>query len=79
MLAALAAIVVAAAVSESVRAAGRPALGPKEQAAVIALLDAVDVAQRDGTDADARILWDAHVLKSAAHKAYVPFTISLAA
>jgi len=77
VLAALAAIVVAAAVSESVRAAGRPALGPKEQAAVIALLDAVDVAQRDGTDADARILWDAHVLKSAAHKAYVPFTISL--
>jgi hypothetical protein len=41
------------------------------------LLDAVDVAQRDGTDADARILWDAHVLKSAAHKAYIPFTISL--
>jgi len=75
--AALAAIVVAAAVSESVRAAGRPALGPKEQAAVIALLDAVDVAQREGTDADARILWDTHVLKSAAHKAYIPFTISL--
>ena len=77
MTAALAAIVVAAAVSESVRAAGRPALGPKEQAAVIALLDAVDVAQREGTDADARILWDTHVLKSAAHKAYIPFTISL--
>ena len=78
MTAALAAtIVVTAAVSESVRAAGRPALGPKEQAAVLALLDAVDVAQRDGTDADARILWDAHVLKSAAHKAYIPFTISL--
>jgi hypothetical protein len=71
------AIVMAAAVSEAVRAAGRPALGPKEQAAVLALLDAVDVAQRDGTDADARILWDAHVLKSAAHKAYVPFAISL--
>ena len=44
---------------------------------MLALLDAVDGAQRDGTDADARILWDAHVLKSAAHKAYVPFTISL--
>jgi hypothetical protein len=44
---------------------------------VIALLDAVDAAQRDGTDADARVPWDAHVLKSAAHKAYVPFTVSL--
>ena len=44
---------------------------------MIALVDAVDGAQRDGTDADARMLWDAHVLKSAAHQAYVPFTISL--
>lgn len=44
---------------------------------MIAMLDAVDVAQREGTDADARVVWDAHVLKSIGHKAYVPFTISL--
>jgi len=61
----------------SLAAAARPALGPKEQAAVLALLDAVDAAQRDGTDADARVLWDAHVLKSSGHRAYVPFAISL--
>ncbi len=70
-------LTVVAATPAASHAAGRPALGPKEQAAVVALLDAVDVAQREGTDADARILWDAHVLKSAAHKAYVAFTISL--
>ena len=59
------------------RAAGRPMLGPKEQAAVLALLDAVDAAQRDGVDADARVLWDTHILKSSAQKAFIPFTISL--
>src|SRR5262249_44907321 len=36
------------------RPSNRAPLGPKERDAVIALLDAVDAAQRDGADADAR-------------------------
>jgi hypothetical protein len=43
----------------------------------VTLLDAVDAAQRDGTDADARVPWDVHVLKSSRQKAYVPFAVSL--
>ena len=46
---------------------------------MVALLDAVDAAQRNGADADARFPWDAHILKSRDHKAYVPFVISLEA
>jgi hypothetical protein len=68
---------VVAAASPPIMAASRQPLGPKERAAVIALLDAVDAAQRNGVDADARVLWDAHVLKSAARRAYVPFLVSL--
>jgi hypothetical protein len=60
-----------------VGAAGRQPLGPKEREAVLLLLDTIDAAQRDGVDADARVLWDAHVLKSAAHKGYIPFAIAL--
>src|SRR5262245_48033239 len=70
-------IVVVAVACVGVSAAGRQPLGPKERDAVLAMLDAVDAAQRDGFDADARVLWDSHVLKSIAHKAYVPFVVSL--
>lgn len=69
---------IAAAPAVAARAAeARAPLGPKEQAALLVLLDAVDTAQRDGVDADARVQWDAHVLKSSGHRGYVPFTISL--
>jgi hypothetical protein len=61
------------------RASNRAPLGPRERQAITALLDAVDVAQRDGTDADARFPWDTHVLKSLNHRAYVPFIVSLEA
>lgn len=54
----------------------RSPLGPKERDAVAVLLDAVDDAQRNGVDADARFPWDLHVLKSVGRKAYVAFVIS---
>lgn len=77
MLGAAAAAHLAAAGAEPRAGAGRAGLDSREQAVVLALLDAVDAAQRDGTDADARVVWAAHVLKSADYKAYVPFAVSL--
>jgi hypothetical protein len=59
------------------RTLDRAPLGPRERRAITALLDAVDTAQRDGADADARFPWDTHVLKSLNHRAYVPFIVSL--
>ena len=59
------------------RPSNRAPLGPREREALVALLDAVDGAQRNGADADARFPWDTHVLKSTGHKGYIPFTISL--
>lgn len=55
----------------------RKPIDATQRAALVALLNAVDVAQRGDASADASLAWDSHILKSRDQLAYVPFTLTL--
>jgi hypothetical protein len=68
--------------STALRAAEPPRrkpLDPGQRAALVALINAVDVAQQRDADADASLTWDNHILKARDQTAYVPFRLTLAA
>jgi hypothetical protein len=54
----------------------RKPLDPKQREAVLSLIKAVDTAQEADASFDEALAWDAHVLKSGAQSAYVPFRVT---
>ncbi|OLC43369.1 MAG: hypothetical protein AUH43_20810 [Acidobacteria bacterium 13_1_40CM_65_14] len=76
------AITIVLAWSAAPRAADPPRrkpLDPNQRAALVVLMNAVDVAQQRDADADASLTWDNHILKSRDQTAYVPFRVTVAA
>src|SRR2546422_788039 len=76
------AITIVLAWSAAPRAADPPRrkpLDPNQRAALVVLMNAVDVAQQRDADADASVTWDNHILKSRDQTAYVPFRVTVAA